>query len=499
MQIDKIHIENFRCFKNYDVSFGKRTTVLIGKNGTGKTNLLTALIYSLSFPFAKNKMKDVQTISTSNPDLKIAAIDNKGRFDARYDDEKDDYIYPIRLINEAHFDDDLLSWSMVKEKKDGGILSSLYKQAFEKFQIYYNENSSSKPLPVLAFFSDSFPHIDANISGYAKSALSSENGFSRNFGYYKWDEKNNCIGIWEERYIKIYSSLNNFKRPEFGIIEELNELYLIIENDPFNAEIIKLEHRAENLRKKLEQINSERKNDPEYTELTFIDSKLKKFTGPLLDKFNFINEEFQIDTLKVIGTAKTEQRIQIIFKTGKKMFFNDLPMGYKRLFSIVFDVAYRSYILNKNTEPTGIVIIDEIELHLHPSLQQEVLQRFMNTFPEVQFIVSTHSALVISNLKADETENIIIKLENDNFNFSNKKVENLYGIDYTTSLIEVMDANYRPSTIDKLINAYIVLFGKNKLAEAEAVMVKLKDYLGGSIPVLLQQEINNMLKAFDTL
>jgi len=54
MKIENINIENFRCFKSYEISFGKKTTVLIGKNGTGKTNVLTGLVYSLSFPFAKN-------------------------------------------------------------------------------------------------------------------------------------------------------------------------------------------------------------------------------------------------------------------------------------------------------------------------------------------------------------------------------------------------------------------------------------------------------------
>jgi len=45
---------------------------------------------------------------------------------------------------------------MVKEKKGGGLSSSLYKKAFERFQLYYNDNDINKPLPILAFFADSF-------------------------------------------------------------------------------------------------------------------------------------------------------------------------------------------------------------------------------------------------------------------------------------------------------------------------------------------------------
>jgi predicted ATP-binding protein involved in virulence len=496
MHINKIKIENFRCFTNYEISFGEKTTVLIGKNGTGKTNILTGLIYSLSFPFAKNEIKGLQTISTSSPDLKIAAIDNKGTFDARFDDKSNDYIYPIKLINNATFDNEDLDWSMVKERKGGGLSSSLYKKAFEKFQHYYNENDTNKPLPVLAFFSDSYPHIEANISNYAKSVLTSENGLPRNFGYYKWDEKNNCIDIWQERYKNIYTSLNNFKRPDLGIVAELSELYLKMENAPDHEDFLKWQSRADTLRKELETVRSEIKKDPEFIELTFIDNKLKKFTELLDEKYDFINKEFEIKQIKVIGTSKSEQFIQFEFTDDRKIFFDNLPMGYKRLFSIVFDIAYRSFILNKETEPTGVVIIDEIELHLHPTLQQEVLNRFKKTFPNIQFIVSSHSPLVISNLKANKVEDNVIRLENAGNNFYWEPVENIYGIDYTTNLKEIMESDYRASTIDKLINAYLVLFGKNKVSEAEIMLQKLKDYLGGEIPGLLQQEIDNQKKAY---
>jgi len=385
---------------------------------------------------------------------------------------------------------------MVKEKKGGGLSSSLYKKAFERFQLYYNDNDINKPLPILAFFADSFPHIEANISGYAKTVLTSENGLPRNFGYYKWDEKNNCIGIWMERYTKVYTSLNNFKRPEYSIINELNDLYLMIENAPDHDDIVNWKLKAERLRKELDTIRTELKNDSEFIELYFIDSKLKKFIDSLDEKYNFIKKEFEIKQIKVIGTSKSEQHIQFDFIDERTIFFDNLPMGYKRLFSIVFDIAYRSFILNKDAEATGIVIIDEIELHLHPTLQQEVLNRFKKTFPEIQFIVSTHSPLVISNLKANTEEDKVIRLKNDGNRYYWEPVENVYGIDYTTNLMEVIESDYRSSTIDKLINAYLVLFGKKKETEATLMLQKLKDYLGGEIPNLLQKEIDNQKKAY---
>ena len=490
-----ITIENFRCFEKYRVEFAEKTTVLIGKNGAGKTNLLSAVVYSLSFPFAKNNMNGIQTIATSNPDLKIAEIDNKGRYDSRYDDKIDDYIYPIKLINEALFDDKVIHWAMVKEKKTGSILPTQYKEAFEKFHNYYSENSIEKPLPVLAYFSDSFPHKDANISLFAKSILKSGRAFPRNFGYYKWDEQNNCSGIWKEKYIQTYISLIGLDRVLQEKIIIINELELQLHQTHDRNKIASLKNDILGLRKEIGSFDSELKTTPEFQEISFIVGKLKKFTEPL--KYDISdNFEFEVANIGVGGTPKIGLRIKLLFKSNKSSYFDDLPQGYKRLFSIVLDIAYRSYILNKKNDPTGIVIIDEVELHLHPSLQQEVLRRFRNAFPSIQFIVSTHSPLVVSNIDADGKTNKIIRLTYDGQHYQNETLDNVYGIDYITNLNEVMESGYRSTTIDKLINAYLVLFGKKRLTEASAVIEKLKDYLGGSIPDLLQKEIDNLKKSY---
>jgi predicted ATP-binding protein involved in virulence len=268
----------------------------------------------------------------------------------------------------------------------------------------------------------------------------------------------------------------------------------MIENTPDHDDIVKWELKAERLRKELDTIRIELKKDPEFIELNFIDGKLKKFTDSLDEKYNFINKEFEIKQMKVIGTSKTEQHIQFDFIDERTMFFDNLPMGYKRLFSIVFDIAYRSFILNKNAEPTGIVIIDEIELHLHPTLQQEVLNRFKKTFPEIQFVVSTHSPLVISNLKANDDEDKVIRLENDGNKYYWETVENIYGIDYTTGLMDIMEASYRPSTIDNLIDSYVILKLRNKNDDALKIWEEIFSLVGIDNK-RIEKEINDKLEA----
>ena len=142
--------------------------------------------------------------------------------------------------------------------------------------------------------------------------------------------------------------------------------------------------------------------------------------------------------------------IYYIASSGKRGSIRELPAGYKRLVYIVLDIAYRAYLLSgrTSTDIPGIVIIDEIDLHLHPELEQVVLQRLTNTFPSVQFIVSTHSPLVLTGIETSNRSNVVLHLQPD----SNgpKLLQNVYGIDCNQMLEENMDVAKRNSEIDEL-------------------------------------------------
>ena len=74
-------------------------------------------------------------------------------------------------------------------------------------------------------------------------------------------------------------------------------------------------------------------------------------------------------------------KLTINFKHGKTSLLQDLPEGYRRLFSIVIDMAYRSYILNQGIESTGVVVIDEIDLHLHPAFGAGCIKCILYNIP----------------------------------------------------------------------------------------------------------------------
>ena len=132
------------------------------------------------------------------------------------------------------------------------------------------------------------------------------------------------------------------------------------------------------------------------------------------------------------------------------MDFESLPAGYRRLYSIVLDLAYRAFLLNRlDTDiVNGLVLIDEIDLHLHPSLEKEAVMRFTRLFPHIQFIMTSHSPIVVSNLPHQDGDNRILRIvEGENEPHS---LPDIYGIDYDTALRDVMETDERDENIDFL-------------------------------------------------
>ena len=96
-------------------------------------------------------------------------------------------------------------------------------------------------------------------------------------------------------------------------------------------------------------------------------------------------------------------RMEVV-KDGEVFNIEQLSDGEKSLIAMIGDLARRLSIANPGVrEPLhgrGIVLIDEVELHLHPAWQRDILPRLMNTFPNVQFMVTTHSPLVLAQLNS---------------------------------------------------------------------------------------------------
>ena len=125
----------------------------------------------------------------------------------------------------------------------------------------------------------------------------------------------------------------------------------------------------------------------------------------------------------------------IAFTSEQILPFRMLSDGVRNMLAMVADIAYRAAVLNPHLEKEaaqktpGIVLIDEIDLHLHPKWQQRVVEDLQRTFPSIQFIATTHSPFIIQSLYSGK----LINLDPQEGEYHNKSpediVEDVMGVD----------------------------------------------------------------------
>jgi predicted ATP-binding protein involved in virulence len=308
----------------------------------------------------------------------------------------------------------------------------------------------------------------------------------RNFGYYQWDDETSCSSIWQIRYQNCYTKWLTNKQQEELVA---NEIKVLKNLDKYT--VVELEKKE----KELAALRTETEGN--FREWNTILTCLKRFSEVTT---GYTDSTFEVKSLQSEQRG-TEWKL-VIKMDDKSIIFDQLPAGYKRLYYIVFDIAYRSFILNGNADSSGVVLIDELDLHLHPSLEQEVLQRFMNTFPNIQFIVSTHSPLVISNLNTQEknasgdSRNRVYRMV-----MGQKKPDilpNMFGVDYSTSMSDFMNTPSRNLQVKELIDDYVILKYQKLEDKAQNVYNKIMKTVGEDNQAVLA-EIEDKLKELETL
>jgi predicted ATP-binding protein involved in virulence len=122
--------------------------------------------------------------------------------------------------------------------------------------------------------------------------------------------------------------------------------------------------------------------------------------------------------------------LSILLKDSNKSIpVSLLSDGQKVLIGLIGDIALRCNLLNPRMEDSahlqtpGVVLIDELDLHLHPNWQRKIVGILKETFPKIQFIVTTHSPFIIQSLKNNE----LIDLQGQNLDtdYINKSIEEI--------------------------------------------------------------------------
>ena len=357
MFISSLHLRNFRMFGEVDLKLNRELCVFVGDNGSGKTTLLDALALLVSriFPYC-DYVPRIGAIpySSLNP-RKYVEIKN-GRVQERT--ARDSFILAeISPLDEVgNYSKTGSSYALYAGKSPNRL------NVHHQFGIKHNRTESDlaeemnhlaeegKSIPALAYYG---PHRGAQ------------------------QDDRKRFGRRKRNYTDPFSAYLNALQPSLDFDSFL---------DWFNAEEA---NELREQRKDRKFFSRELGAVREALERVFQNVELK-LTNP---RFEMNPKRFVMDQHMPDGSVK-------------EMRFDQFSDGYRGIVALVADFARRLALCNRFTmenplEAGGILLIDEVDVHLHPKWQYRVVGDLRRTFPNVQLIVTTHSAEVLSSVKKE--------------------------------------------------------------------------------------------------
>ena len=203
------------------------------------------------------------------------------------------------------------------------------------------------------------------------------------------------------------------------------------------------------------------------------------------------------EAMRVIFPEYTDLRVQrkphlevTLRKGGEKLPLSQLSDGEKCYLALVCDIVRRLTIANpckeegeKILKGEGIVLIDEVDLHLHPSWEASVMEKLHEVFPNIQFIVSAHSPLVASHFDGQ-----VYGVKNG----SVTPLPRLFGLDYSTILQDWMETSPDNREVNAMVDLYRAYTKYNMQAQADEVKAKILELLNGDENALVWKQLQTI-------
>lgn len=355
MRIDSLSIKNFKLFNEVDFTFHPEFNLIIGVNGSGKTSLLRAVAVALggwanAYIKSDNNLRPIE-----ENEMREVQIDN------RFDRTKETVITAegqsmvIDRYNEKKRC--TARWSRKRvEKSPNTFTSTKIKYSnYPKWYILdfsqvgsdilgYIESNRSFNLPIIAFYECNRLWLPENELNLEASAKAQYSRFDPYVDCFHTGADHQAIGEWLLKHE--LASLQQGK--ETSVLKSIREAAKFA---------------------------------------------LEDCTGL---RFDF-----------------EASRVMVNFKDEKSIPFDHLSDGQRTVLGLFCDIARRAAILNPHLEENasaeteGVVLIDELDLHLHPKWQRTIIEGLRGLFPKVQFICTTHSPFLIQSLRT-EAELIVL-------------------------------------------------------------------------------------------
>jgi predicted ATP-binding protein involved in virulence len=426
-RIEKLVLRNYRRFEHLEIEFDRRLTVIVAPNGAGETAILDATATGLRL-FVDTMRGAGASAGFSVPDVRMARIGPEMV-----------PLTPTRLDAEARIDDRATTWARALSAPhgkttivDAKALRDRAKGLQRDLEDYASGRRRERPeLPVIAYYGTG--RLYRQLKTTESKRLASENLAISTGAYLDCLDPDSSFGhftTWFERVSREAQSERVSARPS-----------------PYRPT----------------QLLAAVKGA--------VDELLKPTGWAELD-WSFVASE--------ITMRHTDEG---------EMPLSWLSDGVRNVVSLVADLAHRCARLNPTfgaeaaKKSPGIVLVDEIDMHLHPAWQQTILSSLQAAFPRVQFIVTTHSPQLVSTATVDS-----VRILAADGSVSRPDIQTR-GLQSASILAEVMDVSPVPDVPEaKALSRYRLLIqsGQGEGDEARGLRANLDAHFGPAHPLMLE-------------
>lgn len=367
MQLRHLKLKNFRCYESLTMTFHPKLTVLVAINGEGKTSILDALRIGF-WPFVSQF--DLARTAYSDPANTITIDDVRTQLL-----NKDTPEYgaltpmarqlPSEIQLECQLEHATYQWTRVRKSESprsqtrDGPGSKKIKLVAEQLQESIRQPMSNPlALPLFGYYGTGRLWSHKRLTGNKKAGDEVSKNI-RTFAYQDCLDPASSFRQFEEWFSHVF---------KIGREQQIKALE--------NNQALKLEDTGA------------------FQLIKVVQSAVDCILAPL-GWYGLAYSE-QLDQSLTLQHAK-----QGLLKVSQ------LSDGIKNMLGMVADIAYRCVLLNSHlglyaaNQTTGVILIDEVDMHLHPQWQQSVLGSLTKAFPSLQFVVTTHSPQVLTTVASE--------------------------------------------------------------------------------------------------
>lgn len=464
-KIHSIEATNFRAFKSLKVDFHDNLTVLVAKNGEGKTSVLDAVAIALT-PFVQG-FDDIKGRTFERDDVRLFQVRETQSNEMEYAAGG-----AIIKTNATLYQLQHIQWirqrtstkqQKIKEEK----ISTLIELADQlQNKIRTKDEAENTVLPLISLYG-------------TKRLWSTQSNTDIEF-----DIVSRTTG-----YTDCLDSASNFKNFERWFV------YWAFSNISYKADILS------------DAINILKRNIKPTQGRTTPHKNIKEKLSTEFDGFIMSIQSALNICLKPTGWQKIDydfgkQAVMGVHSTYGRLPINSLSDGVRSMIALVADIAFRATKLNPHLgadasrKTPGIVLIDEVDMHLHPEWQQLVLGGLTEAFPEVQFIVTTHSPQVLTTVPAE----CIRELSREGDDIRVTIPEFSLGAESNYVLDSIQGVNARPKhlPIVQELEEYQSLISHDEWDTPRALELreKLNNWGHGFEPALIKMDMDVRMRAY---